>query len=60
MNASECRCHRCSKPAVAFWPRVDPDIRSFPYCAECLKKIELELYVKLAEDAERRGRGETT
>jgi hypothetical protein len=36
MKASECKCCICGKQAVAFWPVVDPDIPSFPYCRECL------------------------
>lgn len=33
MKASECKCVKCGKQAVAFYPCVDPDIPSNPYCA---------------------------
>lgn len=36
MKASECKCSKCSKQAVAFFPCVDPDIPSYPYCADHL------------------------
>lgn len=26
VKASECKCIECGKPAVAFWPVIDPDI----------------------------------
>lgn len=36
MKASECKCCKCWKQAVAFYPCVDPDIPSNPYCADHL------------------------
>jgi len=36
MKASECKCCVCGKRAVAFWPAVDLDIPSHPYCRKCL------------------------
>ena len=47
MNASECKCCVCGKQAVAFWPVIDPDIPSYPYCRECLDKEKKELMIKL-------------
>ncbi len=38
MKASECKCCICGKQAVAFWPVIDPDIPSHPYCRKCLDK----------------------
>ena len=43
MKASECKCVECGKPAVAFWPVIDPDIPSNPYCRECLDKAKLRV-----------------
>lgn len=34
-KASDCKCN-CGAQAVAFWPCIDPDIRSYPYCRACL------------------------
>lgn len=49
MNASECKCCKCGRQAVAFWPIIDPDIPAHPYCRECLDKEQMELIVKLQE-----------
>ena len=35
-KASDCKCCQCGGNAVAFYPVVDPDIPSHPYCADCL------------------------
>ena len=43
------RCCVCGKQAVAFWPIIDPDIPSHPYCRECLDKEKRELMMKLSE-----------
>lgn len=47
MKASECKCIECGKQAVAWWPVIDPDIPSHPYCRECLDKAKMELMIKL-------------
>lgn len=49
MKATECKCCKCGKQAVAFWPVVDPDIPAHPYCRECLDKEKEELMIKLTE-----------
>jgi len=47
MKAKDCKCIKCGKAAVAFWPVVDPDIPSFAYCRECLDKARMKLLIKL-------------
>lgn len=47
MKASECKCVECGKQAVAFWPVIDPDIPSHPYCRKCLDKAKSEIIHKL-------------
>lgn len=47
IKASDCKCCECGKPAVAFWPVIDPDIPSNPYCRKCLDKAKAELMIKL-------------
>lgn len=42
-KASDCKCCVCGKPAVDFFPVIDPDIPSNPYCDECLDKAILEM-----------------
>ena len=49
MKAIECKCCKCNKQAVAFWPVYDPDIPAHPYCRECLDKEKRELVIKLSE-----------
>jgi len=48
-KASDERCCECGKPAVAYWPNIDPDIPAYPYCRECLDKEKRELMIKLME-----------
>lgn len=38
---------KCKKQAVAFWPVVDPDIHSYPYCRECLDKAKIRLLERM-------------
>ena len=48
--AKDCKCNVCGAPAVAFWPVIDPDIPSYPYCRKCLDKAKIELMTKLYEN----------
>lgn len=50
MKASECKCCECGKQAVAFYPVIDPDIPSYPYCRACLDKMKMELARKIWGD----------
>ena len=47
MKASKCKCVMCGKPAVAFWPVIDPDIPAEPYCRKCLDKIKADTIRRL-------------
>ncbi len=47
IRASECKCCVCGKRAVAFWPCIDPDIPSDPYCRKCLDKAKRELMMEI-------------
>ena len=49
MKAIDCKCIVCGKKAVVFWPVIDPDIPSHPYCRKCLDKEKMELMIKLRE-----------
>lgn len=42
-KASDCKCCECGKQAVTFYPVVDPDIPSYPYCTECLEKAMIDM-----------------
>lgn len=50
INASDCQCIECGEQAVAFWPVIDIDIQSNPYCRECLDKAKSECFIKLFEE----------
>lgn len=43
MEAKDCKCCKCGGQAVAFYPCVDPDIPSYPYCADCLGEAMEEM-----------------
>ena len=47
MKASECKCYKCGKPAVAFWPVIDPDIPQHPYCRKCLDAEKLKAMIAI-------------
>ena len=49
VKASDCKCVKCGKQAVAFWPVFDPDIPAYPYCRECLNRAQAELMMELEE-----------
>ena len=53
MKASECKCCLCGKQAVAFWPVIDPDIPSNPYCRECLDKMKIHTLIKVFGKSEK-------
>ena len=50
IKASEQKCCVCGKQAIAFWPVVDPDIPSYPYCRGCLDEAKIKLLVELHEE----------
>jgi len=47
MEAKDCKCCVCGRQAVAFWPLMDPDIPSQPFCRECLDKQKIKLLIEL-------------
>ena len=52
MKASDCKCCKCGKQAVAFYPCIDPDIPSYPYCADHLEKAMIEVAEAVWKDKE--------
>jgi hypothetical protein len=50
IKASERKCCKCKKKqAVAWWPVVDPDIQSWPYCRDCLDAVKLAAMIAFYE-----------
>ena len=49
IKASDKQCIECKEQAVAFFPAIDPDIPSYPYCRKCLDKAKMSLLIKLGE-----------
>ena len=47
VKASDCKCCECGAPAVAFWPCIDPDIPSHPYCRKCLDRAKAKLMAEI-------------
>lgn len=50
IKASDCKCCKCDELAVAFWPVIDPDIQSRPYCRKHLDRAKNELLILMHED----------
>lgn len=48
-QAYDCTCceENCNEKAVAFWPIVDPDIPSYPYCRKHLDEAKIRLLIKI-------------
>ena len=42
-KAEDDKCCVCSKQAVAYYPCVDPDIPSYPYCADHLVEAMIDM-----------------
>ena len=47
VKASDCKCCECGAQAVAFWPCIDPDTPSHPYCRKCLDKAKARLMAEI-------------
>lgn len=47
VKASDCKCCICGKPAVAFWPCIDPDIPQHPYCRKCLDEQQMKVIIQV-------------
>lgn len=47
--AQDCICCEkdCNEKAVAFWPIVDPDIPSHPYCRKHLDEAKMRLQIAI-------------
>ena len=43
MEAKDCQCIVCGKQAVAMYPLIDPDIPSYPYCADHLEEAMVDV-----------------
>ena len=52
-HAKDCKCCKCGEQAVAFFPCVDPDIPSHPYCRKCLDEVKMGLYFELQKIRDR-------
>ena len=50
MEAKDSKCCVCGKQAVAFYPCVDPDIPSYPYCADHLEEAMIDMAKAIWQD----------
>jgi hypothetical protein len=53
IQAKNCKCIKCGKQAVAFFPCFDPDIPNNPYCRICLDKTKMELIMEMCKYGKR-------
>jgi len=51
IKASDCPCcvKGCTQQGFAFWPCIDPDIKSYPYCKAHLDEAQLKLMIELSD-----------
>lgn len=45
--AKDCKCSKCGKQAVCFWPIVDIDIPDHPYCRKCVEAAKMRVLLEL-------------
>jgi hypothetical protein len=45
--AKDCKCIKCNKQAVCFWPIIDPDIPEKPYCRECVDEAKMRVLMEI-------------
>lgn len=45
--ARDCKCCQCGKRAVCFWPIIDPDIPSSPYCRKCVDNAKMRVLMEM-------------
>ena len=50
MEANNDKCCVCKKQAVAYYPCIDPDIPSYPYCADHLEEAMIEMAKAIWKD----------
>ena len=49
------KCCKCNEVAVAYWPAIDPDIPSHPYCRKHLDDAKLRFLVDMWDMEDMRG-----
>jgi len=47
--AKDCKCNKCGRSAVAFWPNIDPDIPRKPWCRKCLDEAKFKVMQRLTK-----------
>lgn len=47
IQIKDCKCNKCRKQAVAFWPACDPDIHQYPWCRVCLDEAKQKLMIEI-------------
>lgn len=49
LHAKDRKCCRCGNQAAVWWPCIDIDIKSNPYCKACVLLQQLEVMKQLSE-----------
>lgn len=47
--AKDDKCCECGQPACCYWPVIDIDIPSHPYCRGCVDKVKMKLLARLVD-----------
>lgn len=50
IEAKNQKCVGCGEQASAFWPIIDPDIQSHPYCNKCIEKEKHKIIMALTQE----------
>lgn len=45
--AKDLKCCKCGMTAEVFWPQIDIDIPSHPYCRTCVTKAQIRVFEML-------------
>lgn len=48
-HAKDEKCCECGEQACCYWPVIDIDIPSHPYCRSCVDTAKNELLIKLMD-----------
>ncbi len=47
--AKNYKCCNCKEQAVCFWPIIDPDIPSNPYCRKCVDAAKMRVLKRMCK-----------
>ena len=48
--AKDFKCCKCGAQAETFWPCIDPDIKSHPFCKKCVQEEQVKVMIAIADE----------